>query len=123
MNKLWGNKDDELKQKFILEFQSEVAKLDLAKGQLEINKSEAANPNRKWITWREMLGYLIVASVAWQWVILGIVSTLATMAGHPLDHSKIIQIEISDALYLLGVMLGADLSPLIINKIKNPTKK
>lgn len=36
-----------------------------AQGQLKINEAEAANPNRKWFTWREACGWVCVVSLLW----------------------------------------------------------
>lgn len=118
MNKLWGNKDDELKQQFILQFQKEVAKLDLLKGQLEINKAEASNPTRKWVTWRELLGYVLVVAVSWQWILQPWVVVLGQAMGFHPDYTHWPQMDMSSALYILGVMLGADLSPVIAERLK-----
>lgn len=118
MNKIWGNKDEELKQKFLLDLKVEAAKLEIFKGQMDVNKAEASNPNRKWVTWRECLGYLVVTAFAYQWVILPIVTTIAVAIGSPLDTSKIFQVEILDIIYLMCGMLGMDAAPLIANKIR-----
>lgn len=119
MNKIWGNKDDQLKQQFVLEFQKEISKIDLAKSQIQVNQAEASNPNRKWVTWRELCGYMVVGCLLWQWIILPIFSTLAAVTGNPIDPSKIIQVDLFNVLYILGIMLGADLSPVIANGVKN----
>jgi len=84
INKIWGNKDDELKRQFILELQDKLNDIELLKGQMDINKAEAANPNRKWISWRELVGYSCAFAVMWTYIIQPFLVFIAALVGHPL---------------------------------------
>lgn len=123
MNKIWGNKDDKLKRDFLLQFQKEIATLELTKAQISINQAEAANPNRTWITWRELLGYALVSVVIYSKILFPIIALLADMAGHPLNLRNIPDVDLLDTLYLLCGMLGLDLAPSVIGKINSMRKK
>lgn len=100
-----------------------AAKAGLLQGQMSTNTAEAANPNRKWVTWRECLGYILVVAIGYQWLVLPVVSLIALFVGHPLDMSKIYTIEILDVIYLMCGMLGLDAAPLIANKIRGQRPK
>ena len=114
------DKNMQAKQQFLMEVQKELNKTDLAKSQLAINKAEAENSNRKWITWRELLGYVIVVAVSWQYVLNPIITYFSVLLGHGPINAP--QFEILDLLYLLCGMLGIDSAGLIANKIKNKGK-
>lgn len=110
-------------QQFILEMQKALAESDLLKGQIDVNKAEALNPNRKWVTWRELLGYILVTAVGWQWVGLPLVSFLLLVSGNPVEIDKLPNIEILDMLYIMLGMLGLDASPIIAGRLRGGIKK
>lgn len=91
---------------------------ELAKGQIQVNEAEASQPNRKWVTWRELLGYMLVIAISWQWLVVPFLAAIWLIAGHPLDVTKLPQIEMLDVLYLLGGILGLDLGPIVANKVR-----
>lgn len=106
------------------EFALEVEKLkaEALMTQMEVNKAEAANPNRKWVTFRELFGYVLVAAVAWQWVGAPVVSYIFLMFGHPLDTNSLPKFETLDMVYILCTMLGVDAVPIITNKFRGSRK-
>lgn len=118
LNKVWGNKDDELKRQFISEFQKELNRVELQKAQIDVNVAEANNPNRKWVTWRELLGYVLVLAVTWQWVLMPFISYVALLVNHPVDISKLPDFNVVDMLYIMLGMLGLDATPIITNRFK-----
>ena len=83
----------------------ELAKL-IAQGdfkQLEINLAEAANPNRRWPTWREMLGYVCVVAIAYHFVIQQMLAFAAGLAG----YTPVLPVlEMSGIMTILSAMLG-----------------
>ncbi len=111
------DKNREDKQKFLLEVQQELSKTDLMKAQIDVNKAEAENPNRKWITWRELLGYTIVVAIASQYVVFPYITYFAELLGH--GPVAIPKFEILDLIYVLCGMLGIDSAGFIAGKVKN----
>lgn len=109
--------DDKLRA-IELQIRQQELSQELAKGQIDVNREEAANPNRKWTTWRELLGYMLVIALSWQWLVVPFIASLFLVAGHPLDVSKLPQLEMLDVLYLLGGILGLDLGPVMMNKVR-----
>ena len=95
---------DELKSKK-LELELELQKMiqETAIGQLKINEAEAANPNRKWLTWREALGYVAVTAVAYHFVIQQVLAFLLSAAGQP---TQLPELEMSGIMTILSAMLG-----------------
>lgn len=71
--------------------------------QLEVNKAEAANPNRKWISWRELVGYVSAFAFAWSFVFQPFLVFLLTVAGKSID---IPSLDLSQLLPVLLGMLG-----------------
>lgn len=73
---------DEIKSKR-MDIELEVAKMlnNSELKQLEINLAEATNPNRQWPTWRETLGYICAAAVAYHFVIQQILAFFIGLGG------------------------------------------
>lgn len=95
---------DEIKSKK-MDIELELAKL-VAQGdykQLEINLAEAANPNRKWPTWRETLGYICAAAVAYHFVIQQMLAFGLAAAGLVVALPTL---EMSGLMAILSSMLG-----------------
>lgn len=105
LNKLWGNKDDALKRQFILELQQKVGELDLAKRQIDVNVAEASNPNRTWITWRELLGYCCVAAFGWVYLVQPMLIFLVVVSGH--QKPELPELDVAQLMMLLLTMLGS----------------
>ncbi len=109
-------KDPEAQARYEIELMK--IKSSALTSQTEVNKAEAANPNRTWITWRELLGYILVLSISYQWVILPILSLIAESTRHPLNLTHIFTVDVLDMLYILMGMLGLDVGPLLANRTK-----
>lgn len=105
LNKIWGNKDDELKRKFILELQEKVGELNLAQKQIDVNQAEASNPNRKWVTWRELLGYFCVAAFGWVYLIQPVLIFIIVTAGY--SAPILPELDVAQLMMLLLTMLGS----------------
>lgn len=98
------DKNREDKQKFLMEIQRELNQTDLAKGQIEINKEEAANPNRKWLSWRELTGYICALAVGWQYLVYPFLDWFIKLCG--LTPVPPVQLDMAQLMFLLCGMLG-----------------
>ena len=95
---------DEIKAKKIdleLELQKLISQTDLK--QLDINIAEAANPNRTWPTWREMLGYVCVLAVGYHFVIQQMLSFFLSLGG---IATTLPALDMTGLLTILSAMLG-----------------
>lgn len=83
----------------------EAAKIgnELLLAQVSTNTAEANAVNRKWITWREMVGYTCAFALAYHFLILQFLSFLFNAAGHPVALPPL---QISELMALLFGMLG-----------------
>lgn len=102
---------DELKGKR-LEIDSELQRmlhqLDLKElesrlRQIDLNIEEAKNPGRKWPTWRESLGYVCVAAVAYHFVIQQFLAFLLAGAGIAIALPAL---DMTGIMTILTAMLG-----------------
>ena len=101
LNKIWGNKDDELKRQFILELQTRLAELDIAKAQVQVNMEEAKHES-KWVSgWRPFVGWVCGCSFAWQFLLQPIITYIAVMSGFPAP-----QLPVFDFYALNTVLMG-----------------
>ena len=98
--------DLELKMAAInAELQVRINELQLLQKQAETNTQEAANPNRKWFTWREMLGYGCAGAVVYTLIIRPFLVDILTLCG--LETVKNLPVvDISQLFKLLLGMLG-----------------
>lgn len=95
---------DEVKAKRIdvdLEVAKLLAQADLK--QLEINIAEAANPNRKWITWREALGYVCAIAVGYHFIIQQFLAFILAAVGH---ETPLPNLDMTGLMTILSAMLG-----------------
>lgn len=79
------------------------ADVQLATGQLDINKVEAANPNVFISGWRPFIGWICGFGCAWNWIGLPIGLFIAEVMGH---HLVLSRADLSEMLPLLLGMLG-----------------
>lgn len=98
-----GEDAETKKLKIQLQADMQKALMSIDMAQLEINKIEAANPNRSWPTWRECLGYICVVAVLYRFVILDFISVVLSAAGHQVTLPEF---EISGLMTILSAMLG-----------------
>lgn len=115
--------DIQLKIKAIdAELQAKMAEYGLLTKQTETNTAEASNPNRKWITWREMIGYACASALWWFWILQPLLIFVFAVAGHPIDPKSLPQLEIMDILIVVGGMLGIPLGGYIASKVQSKGK-
>ena len=111
--------DLQLKIKAIdAELQTKIAEYGLYTKQVDTNIAEASNPNRKWITWREMIGYACATALWWFWIIQPFLVFISVASGHPIDPKTLPQLEIMDILVVVGGMLGIPLGGYIAEKMR-----
>ncbi len=126
--------DFELKAKAI---DAEITRMTLASqeraAQAATNTAEADNQNRKWATWREMIGYAGAASIWWNYVLQPVIVMISQLSGHPVDQATLVQLNIADLLGIICGMLGISYAPTVatgtinyvaktVNAIKNRNK-
>lgn len=80
-----------------------TADTELAKGQLDVDKTEAANPNPFVSGWRPFVGWVCGLGMASQFVIGPLFTWASTLWGHPTPFPTL---DLSTLLTLLFGMLG-----------------
>lgn len=115
--------DIELKKVVIdAELRSKLAEYGLLEKQADTNIAEASNPNRKWITWREGIGYACMTAVWYMWIIQPVIIVMSHWAGSPLKPDDLVQINVFDVLTLTCGMLGISYTPSAIQGLANIVK-
>lgn len=104
LNKIWGNKDDELKRQFILELQEKVGELDIAKKQIDVNVEEAKSSNLFLAGWRPFVGWVCGISFAWTIFLQPFLTYLVVITGHPVPNLP--PLDMYQTMTLLTGMLG-----------------
>lgn len=110
IDRLWPDPTERDKAKLeLLRMQQsgELAELaattDLAKGQLEVNKAEAANTNVFVSGWRPMVGWVCAAGLGSQFIVSPFAEFIANAVGHPVEYP---QLDLGTLMTLLFGMLG-----------------
>jgi hypothetical protein len=96
INKIWPDKTEQEKQQL-------AAAVMVVQGQLDINKTEAANPSVFVSGWRPFIGWVCGAGCAWNWIGLPVMKAGLAVAGAKLDVSPA---DLTEMLPLLFGMLG-----------------
>jgi len=104
VNRLWPDKTQQEKQQFILALQQELNQTDLARSQIAVNEAEAANPNRRWVTWRELTGYACASAVIWSYILQPFLLFILAAANHPVTNLP--ELDMGQLMFLLLGMLG-----------------
>jgi hypothetical protein len=110
IDRLWPNPEqrDAAKLK-MLELQQNgelaamMAEVDLAKGQLDVNKVEAANSNLFVSGWRPAVGWVCVGGLAYEFLVLPL---LPGLVGMFTSTPSLVAIPMGDLMTLLFGMLG-----------------
>lgn len=96
INKIWPDKSEQEKQAI-------AAAVMVVQGQLDINKTEAANPSVFVSGWRPFIGWVCGAACAWNW--LGLPIAIFTMTA--LGHNIVLKpADIGEMMPILLGMLG-----------------
>jgi len=96
INKIWPDKSEQEKQQL-------AAAVMVVQGQLDINKTEAANPSVFVSGWRPAIGWVCGAACAWNWIGLPIAKFVMAIAGHSIAMSPA---DLGEMLPILMGMLG-----------------
>lgn len=96
INKIWPDKSDQEKQQL-------AAAVMVVQGQLDINKTEAANPSVFVSGWRPAIGWVCGAACAWNWIGLPIAKFAMLALGHSLNMQPA---DLGEMLPILMGMLG-----------------
>lgn len=101
IGRIWPDKSESQKLQFAKELQQALIESDLAKGQMEINKAEAANDNLFVSGWRPWIGWVCGLAFAWQYVVCPVLTFLIVAAGYPAPIMPELGIEA-----MMPVLLG-----------------
>jgi hypothetical protein len=93
INKIWPDKSEQEKQQL-------AAAVMVIQGQLEINKTEAANPSVFVSGWRPAIGWVCGAACAWNWIGLPILKAGLAVANYSVALSP------ADLTEMLPILLG-----------------
>ena len=96
ISKIWPDKTEAEKQQL-------AAAVMVVQGQIDINKTEAANPSVFVSGWRPAIGWICGAACAWNWVGLPIAKMTLDLLGHSVSLSPA---DISEMMPILLGMLG-----------------
>lgn len=96
INKIWPDKSEQEKQQL-------AAAVMVIQGQLDINRSEAANPSVFVSGWRPFIGWVCGVACVWNWVGLPVAKFLMLAIGHPIHLSPA---DLTEMLPILIGMLG-----------------
>lgn len=96
ISKIWPDKSEQEKQQL-------AAAVMVIQGQLDINKTEAANPSVFVSGWRPFIGWMCGVACAWNWIGLPIFKAVMMAIGHPLHLSPA---DLTEMLPILIGMLG-----------------
>ena len=102
INHLFPDKTQAEKDAAAFQVKQMVIESDLLKGQLDINKAEAAS-NDPLQHWRGGLGWVCVLGYFWNFVGQPLIQTFTTLYGHPVDLAFL---DISELSTLTLGMLG-----------------
>ena len=93
INKIWPDKTEQEKQQL-------AAAVMVVQGQLDINKTEAANPSVFVSGWRPFVGWVCGTACAWNWLGLSLLNAIATALDHPFSMAP------ADITEMWPVLLG-----------------
>lgn len=85
------------------EFEQLHADVQLAQGQMDVNKVEAASSSPFVAGWRPFIGWVCGTGCAWNWIGLPVALFLADFFGHPMHLAKA---DVTEMMPLIFGMLG-----------------
>ena len=103
IDRVWP--DESKKAEALLEFEKfrQSGELQQIMGQLEVNRTEAAHPDRFVAGWRPFIGWVCGLSLAWHYVGSGLLVWLLALAGKPTIMPTV---DLGDLIVILMGMLG-----------------
>lgn len=103
VNKIWPDKSEQEKNEMTIAMLQIQGELDLAKGQMEVNKAEASSGNAFASSWRPLVGYVCASGLAFQFIIFPLGEWIAELCGKTV---KTPNLDMGTLLTLLLGMLG-----------------
>jgi hypothetical protein len=94
------DKTQEQQNEFVMELTALNGQLNALQGQIEVDKTEAANPNLFVAGWRPFIGWVCGAACAWNWIGISIAKTICAVA-----HYTIV-LEPASLTEMLPILLG-----------------
>lgn len=104
VSRIWPDKTEVEKQKFILEIQTELDKTQLLAAQAQTNTAEASSNNWFAQDWRPLIGYVCGLTFAWHYFIQPILVFIITISGHTVPTLPVL--NANDLVPILLGMLG-----------------
>lgn len=108
ITRVFPDKSEAEKLKFAGELQKAMIDANLQTSQMEVNQAEAANPSRKWLSWRELTGYICALAVGWQYLLYPFLDWAVKLTGH--SPIPAVQLDMGQLMFLLCGMLGLSVS-------------
>ena len=101
LDKFIEDKDQKAKLAHELATMSERHAQEIAKGQIEVNKAEAANRSTFVAGWRPFIGWTCGVALAWHFVLYPVVSFLVILSGEVLPPLPVFDMD-----SLMTILLG-----------------
>lgn len=86
VDKIWPDKTQKEKDEMAQAMALLQGQLQLAQGQLEVNKVEAASPSVFVSGWRPFIGWVCGSALVYQYLLRPLISAGFALAGHPLPQ-------------------------------------
>lgn len=107
INKIWPDKTEADKQKFLLEFQQELSTTQLNLAQVSVNQAEASNSN-VWVSGaRPFILWVCGFSFAWQFVLAPFITYFVVLFGHPIPILPVLDTQSLNTVLFGMLGLGA----------------
>lgn len=103
IDRVWP--DESKKAEALLEFEKfrETGQLQLMLAQIEVNKAEAAHPDRFVSGWRPAVGWVCAAAFGWHYIGAPFLEWAAALAG---NATAVPEVELGDLFTLMLGLLG-----------------
>jgi len=82
------------------------AEVDLATGQLDVNKAEAANPSILVSGWRPFIGWVCGSACAWNWIGISLIKAVIAIVGMFVVFKMPFTLEPASLTEMMPVLLG-----------------
>lgn len=104
LGRIIPDKNAEQRNAFAKEIISLTQEFEMSKSQMKINEAEAANPNRTYVSWRELIGYAGACSIIWHYCLVPIITYFVVMSGH--QAPPLPELASADLMNLIYGLLG-----------------
>ncbi len=103
IDRAWPDETKKAEALLELEKLRQSGELQQIMGQLDVNKTEAAHPDRFVAGWRPFIGWVCGSALAWHYVGSGLLVWLLALAGKPTIMPTV---DLGDLIVILLGMLG-----------------